>query len=34
MENKEHSLNDINNIDKYSPEHNENFVIYCEDCEK
>ena len=34
MENKEHSLIDINNIDKYCPEHNDMFVIYCEDCEK
>ena len=34
MENKEHSLIDINNIDKYCPEHNEICVIYCEDCEK
>ena len=34
MENKKHSLIDINNIDKHCPEHNENFVIYCEDCEK
>ena len=34
MENKEHSLIDINDIDKYCPEHNKICVIYCEDCEK
>ena len=34
MENKEHSLIKLKNIDKYCPEHNKICVIYCEDCEK
>ena len=34
MENKEHSLIKLKNIDEYCPEHNKICVIYCEDCEK
>ena len=34
MENKEHSLIKLKNIDEYCPEHNKICVIYCEYCEK